>query len=363
MKDIQRERTWRHSIMNKLRVAVVGCGFVAQKRHIPSFLRLKKKASICAVCDLNRDLARNVAAKFGIRAAYASLSEMLSNEKLDIVDICTPPQTHASVAVQTMEAGCNVLMEKPMALAVSDCDKMIRASHQHGVKLSVVHNQKFYPPFLEAQRLVETGAIGQLTGMRIMLLTPRAEYLAHENHWIHRLPGGIIGETGPHAVYLALTFVRNVENVNVYASKKTDYPWVLYDDYRIELQGKDVTASIYISHANDYTAQEVDLLGTDCELKVDLQSMLLMRYRRRDLKQSTIAFSSLNMANQMIRGIFSNAFGVMLHKTMLGHDIMIEKFVESVINGQPVPVTPEEGREVTRVLEEIVQRLQLSSPK
>jgi predicted dehydrogenase len=343
--------------MNKVRVAVVGCGFVAQKRHIPSFLRLKKKASICAVCDLNQDLARNVAAKFGIRAAYASLSEMLSNEKLDAVDICTPPQTHASVAVQTMEAGCNVLMEKPMALAVSDCDKMIRASHQHGVKLSVVHNQKFYPPFLEAQRLVETGAIGQLTGMRIMLLTPRAEYLAHENHWIHRLPGGIIGETGPHAVYLSLTFLKSVKKVDVYASKRTDYPWVLYDDYRIELEGENLNSSIYVSHANDYTAQEVDLLGTDAELKVDLQSMLVASYKRKGLKPTSIALSSLGVANQTIRGVMSNTLRVILHKPILGHDIMIEKFVKSVTNDQPVPVLPEEGKETVRVMEMIADKL------
>ena len=183
--------------MPRLRVGIVGCGFVSQKRHIPSFKKIPKQATIVAACDLNKNLAETVANQFSIPKIYSSVSEMLSTENLDIVDICTPPAAHMSVAVQALEAGCDVLMEKPMALSVSDCDKMIEAAKRSGKKLSVVHNQKFYPPFLEAQKLVAKGEIGKLTGMTITLLTPREEYLVQEKHWIHKLPGGIIGETGP----------------------------------------------------------------------------------------------------------------------------------------------------------------------
>lgn len=343
--------------MDKLKVAVVGCGFVAQKRHIPSFLRLKENVSLCAVCDLNQDLARSVANRFGIPNAYSDLSEMLLKKHPDVVDVCTPPKVHAPVAVESMESGCHVLLEKPMASSLSDCDEMIRASRKYGVKLSVVHNQRFYPPFLKAEELVESGAIGELTGMRVLSLTHREEYVAHENHWVHRLPGGVIGETGPHAVYLSLAFVKNVESVDVSAGKKTDYPWVLYDDYRVELEGENINGSIYISHTSDYTAGEVDLFGTDYALKIDLQSMLLTRYKREYLKPTSVAFSSLSVAGQIVKGVVSNAFRVMLHRPMLGHDIMIEKFVKSIINDQPVPVTPEEGRETIRVMEMIVKKL------
>jgi len=343
--------------MDKLKVAVVGCGFVAQKRHIPSFLRLRENVSLCAVCDLNQDLARSVANRFGIPNVYSNLSKMLSKERPDVVDVCTPPKVHASVAVEAMESGCHVLLEKPMAPSLSDCDKMIQASRKYGVKLSVVHNQRFYPPFLRAEELVKSGAIGELTGMRVLSLTHREEYMAHENHWVHKLPGGVIGETGPHVVYLSLAFVKNVKNVDVSARKKTDYPWVLYDDYRIELEGENINSSIYVSHANDYTAGEVDLFGTDYALKVDMQSMLLTRYKREYLKPASVGLSSLSIAGQIVKGVMSNAFKVMLHKPMLGHDIMIEKFVKNIINDKPVPVTPEEGRETIRVMEMIVRKL------
>ena len=341
--------------MSKLKVGIVGCGFIAQKRHIPIFFRLKD-VSLCAVCDLNYDLAMDVATRFGIPNAYSNLSEMLSKEHLDIVDVCTPPKVHAPVSIEAMESGCHVLLEKPMASSLSDCDRMIQVSRKYGVKLSVVHNQRFYPPFLKAQQRLENGFIGELTGMRVLSLTHREEYMAHENHWVHKLPGGVIGETGPHAVYMSLAFLKNVKSVDVCARKKTDYPWVLYDDYRIELEGETINSSIYISHASDYTAGEVDLFGTDYALRIDLQSMLLTHYKRECLTPASVALSSLSIAGQMVKGVMSNAFRVMLHKPMLGHDIMIEKFVKSIINDRPVPVTPEEGRETIRVMEMIVNK-------
>jgi len=343
--------------MNKLKVAVVGAGFVAQKRHIPAFLRLNKQVFVCAICDLKLELAKSVASRFGIPNVYSNLSDMLKREKLDVVDICTPPKVHAPVAIEAMENGCHVLLEKPMASSLSDCDNMIQASRKHEVKLSVVHNQRFYPPFLKAEQLVKNGSIGELTGMRIISLTPREEYLVHKNHWIHKLPGGVIGETGPHVVYMSLVFVKNVKNVEVIARKKTDYPWVLFDDYRIELEGENITSSIIVSHTNNYTASEVDLFGTDYALKIDMQSMLLTRYKREYLKPTSVALSSLSIADQIVKGVMSNAFKVMVHKPMLGHEIMIEKFVKSIINDKPVPVTPEEGRETIRVLGLILEKL------
>ena len=344
--------------MNKLQVAIVGCGFVAQKRHIPAFLRLKKYVSLRAVCDLNYELAVKIAKKFAIPKAYSDLSDMISKERLDLVDVCTPPRAHASVAMKAMENGCHVLLEKPMAHSVADCDKMIKASRENGVKLSVIHNQRFYPPFIKAEELVKNGAIGELTGMRIISLTPREEYLIHENHWIHKLPGGIIGETGPHVIYMSLAFVKNVRNVRVVARKISDYPWVLYDDYRIELEGENITSSIIVSHTNNYTMSEVELFGTDYALRLDLQSMLLIRYGRSSIKPIDVAISSLSTARQIVRGVASNTLKTVFGKTMLGHDIMIEKFVKSIINDQPVPVTPEEGRETVRVMEMIVNKLE-----
>ncbi|MGA2682452.1 MAG: Gfo/Idh/MocA family oxidoreductase [Candidatus Bathyarchaeia archaeon] len=340
--------------MNKLKVAIVGCGSVAQKRHIPGFLRLKKTVELTALCDLNPRLVEAASKNVGIRNAYSNLSEMLLKEELDIVDICTPPSAHLSIALKAIEHGCNVLLEKPMALNVSDCDKMIDSSEKYGVKLSVVHNQRFYQPFMKAQELVSSGAVGKITGMRILSLTNKNEYMVHENHWVHNLPGGVISETGPHIVYMSLAFMNAVKAVEVSARKTLKYPWVLYDDYRIELEGDSLNTSIYVSHAGDYTSCLIDLFGEEGAITINLESMLLTRSKLNELNPTSVALSSLSTAGQIVKGVASNFSRVAFHKPMLGHDIMIERFVNSIINDQPVPVTPEEGRETARIMGMIV---------
>ena len=102
--------------MSRLRTAVVGCGMIASARHLPAFKRLRKDVELCAVCDINEGLASRTAEKFKNQRSYNDLTKMLSQEDLDIVDICVPPMIHAPSAIEAMEHGCHGLMEKPMAL-------------------------------------------------------------------------------------------------------------------------------------------------------------------------------------------------------------------------------------------------------
>lgn len=352
--------------MNKLRAAVIGCGLIAQRRHLPGFLRLRKNISICAVCDSNPDIARNVARKFGVHHAYSDLQGLLSREKPDIVDVCTPPQTHTSIAIESMENGCHVLLEKPMALNVGDCDSMILASKKHGVKFSIVHNQRFYPPFLKAQELVENGVVGKLVNMRIFFSVPKTQYLGQESHWIHGLPGGAIAECGPHAVYLSLTFLKRIKNVDVYARKTLDTPSVLFDTYEIALEGESLRSSAINIYGGDYSAFDVDLIGTEGVIKLDLQRMLLVLVRGQGFEPMSskihssgalLSLSSLNVAGQILKNLLSNAFATMLGKTFVSHYILIREFVNSIVNDEEVPVSAEEGRETTRIMEEIARRL------
>lgn len=345
--------------MGKIKVGVVGCGFVASKWHIPSFLRLKKSAVIQAVCDLNQPLVTSVAKKFNIPKAYSNISEMLRKEHLDIVDICTPPQVHAPLAIEALEKGCHVLLEKPMALKVSDCDQMINVSKKYGLKLCVVHNEIFRPPLLKARELVKKGDIGKLIAMQWCRLTHRTEYMSSKNHWVHKLPGGVLGETGPHAVYTSLAFLKSIKNVDIYAKKTLEYPWVPYDYFHIVLEGENAISTIIISHSSDNYVAEVSVFGTKGILKMDLQSMLLTRYELNETKLVSLALSSLNTVAQTIKGVTLNAAKAMFVKNTLtrarGHDVVIEKFVNSVINDQQPPVTAEDGRETVRVMEIIVK--------
>src|ERR1700722_20078390 len=100
--------------MNKLKIAVIGAGFISSNRHLPAWRALDSKVQLVGLSDLNREMGRKVADQFGIRNSYGDAAEMIAQEKPDVVDICTPPATHAKVASIAVDAGCHMLIEKPM---------------------------------------------------------------------------------------------------------------------------------------------------------------------------------------------------------------------------------------------------------
>lgn len=344
--------------MEKLKVGIVGCGLIACQRHIPAFLKLNKTVAVAAVCDTNASVAQQTALQYGIKKAYSNFTEMLAKEHLDLIDICTPPQVHAPLALEGMQSGCHILMEKPMALKVSDCDLMLEASRNNGVKLCIIHNMLFFPPLLKARELITQGTIGTFIGMRVFISDPRDEALLNQDEWAHQLPGGILEESVSHPVYLSLAFLNRINNVAVGAKNFLEHPWTPFDEFRIELEGEKAISSIVKSYASHSYAAEVDLFGSDGALHLDLQSMLLIHHKSKtSLTPLALASYSLSHSYQTVRGLTTNAFNMMTRKIKLGHDIVIEQFVDSILDDCQAPVTGEEGRETVRIVEMIVEKL------
>ena len=343
--------------MRKLRAAIVGTGLIATKKHIPAFLRLREKIQLAAVCDMNLQAAQKLANNLGIPNAYGDLSEMLSNEKPDLIDICTPPQTHAKLAVEAMKAGCHVLIEKPMALTVPECDEIVDASRESGVKVCVAHSDLFYYPFMKARELVTRGEIGDFRGMRIFLSTPTDYMTSQKDHWAHRLVGGVVGETGPHVVYMSLAFINPIRKVSIDAIKLLDYPWSKFDDYRIELIGDKGISSITLSYATNQWAARLDILGSKGILMLDLEGMCVIRYRRSKLKPIRVGLSSLSESAQIAWSLLSNGIRFARGRLSRTHEILVERFVDSIVSGTEAPVTAEEGKEAVKVTNMIVNKL------
>jgi predicted dehydrogenase len=344
--------------VRKINVAVIGCGFIAKIRHIPAFKRMKSIVELSAVCDLNENLVKETASEFNIPHWYTDTATLFAKEQLDLVDICVPPQIHAPIAIEAMENGCNVIMEKPMALTTSDCDQMITASQKNEVKLCTIHNDLFHPPFLKARKLIASGAIGDFRGLRIFLSTPRNDMIDLKDHWYHRLPGGVIGETGPHISYISAAFLGAIEKVDVFARSFLARPWAPFDEFRIEMEGENGFSSVVLSYTNSYWAAEADLIGSNAMLRVDLDRMLLTRQRLDSLTYASVGSSSLDILGQMAQNFLSNVFLGVTGRHKLGTTVVIEKCVDSILRRTSPPVTAEEGREAVRIMEMIVKRFE-----
>jgi 2-alkyl-3-oxoalkanoate reductase len=345
-------------MMNKLRVAVIGAGFISSNRHLPAWRSLGSKVELVGLSDLNRDMATTVARQFKVRQAYADPADMIAKEKPDVVDICTPPATHARLALLAMEQGCHMLIEKPMALSNSDCDAIVNGAKRYNVKVCVGHTGLFYEPFIRGRRMVEEGAIGRFQGMRVVISTPTDYMTSNRDHWAHKLPGGAIGETGPHAVYMSLAFMDRVQRVTVDGLKQLpQYSWSQYEDYRINLVGDGAISSIHVNYASNQWMSWVEIAGSTGTLILDLHGRVVTKINRPALTVPKFAVSVVGQAAQILKEAALTTLKVVTRREASTHEHLIRGFADSLLNGTKVPVPAEEGREAVRVMGLIADQL------
>lgn len=344
--------------MDALRVALVGSGFIAKQKHIPAWKKSSGKAEVVALCDPNTAQAELLAREYSIPKVYSDFQQMISQERLDAVDICTPPRTHAELAVRALQSGAHALIEKPMAVSTAECDQVIVAARESNRKICVAHSDLFYPSFLKARELLSNGAIGEFRGMRIFLSTPVGYITSKPDHWAHKLAGGVIGETGPHVIYMTLAFINPILGVHLEARKQlAQFPWSPYEDYRIELVGKDATCSVVLTYATNQWAVQLDLWGSDGHMKFDLETQSLILHGRDDLNPVTLGLSAVKEAGQVLGGMVGTTLKYATGRFENTHERLVKDFVESIRNGGATPVPPEEGREAVRVMDLLVQQL------
>src|SRR5262249_28830188 len=157
-----------------------------------------------------------------------------------------------------------------------------------------------YPAFMKARELVTMGAIGEFRGMRTFLLTPVNYMTSRRNHWAHRLPGGMIGESGPHVIYLSLAFISPIVEIQVHAQKLLpEFQWSQFEDYRVELFGETAASSVTLAYTTNQWAATVDIWGDHGLIQVDLETQSLVCHNRRDLRPLTVGLSGLHEAFQL----------------------------------------------------------------
>lgn len=164
--------------MDKLKFAIVGCGRIAQ-RHAEHINRL---GSLVAVCDIDSSKAIALATQYNANT-YQSIEDLLTSEtSLDVVAICTPNGLHATHSIQALHAGFNVLVEKPMAITVKDCEKMIAAAERNNKLLFAIKQNRYNPPVTAVKEAIDKGILGKIYSIQLSCFWNRdAAY--YNNSW------------------------------------------------------------------------------------------------------------------------------------------------------------------------------------
>ncbi len=145
---------------NRIRIAVVGTGIAAVSAHLPIVARCND-FELIAVCDRDLNRAKTVANEWNAAHFSCETRDLLTAPGLDAVIVATPPDSHVQIAVECIEAGKHVLVEKPLATNVTECNKIRAAAQSNQVKVAVNHEKRFHPTFQEIHRILREGTIGQ----------------------------------------------------------------------------------------------------------------------------------------------------------------------------------------------------------
>ncbi|SHN22160.1 Gfo/Idh/MocA family protein [Gracilibacillus kekensis] len=189
--------------MSKLKVAVIGCGSIAIKRHLPEY-KANKHVEIVAVCDVIEERAQLTGSKYNA-PAYTDYKKTITESDADLVSVCLPNYLHAPVSIFAAEQGKHVLCEKPMATSEKEAQDMIAASEKAGKKLMIAHNQRFVPSHEKAKQMIAAGELGKLYSFRTTFGHggPEGWSIDGKDSWFFRKEEAFIGALGDLGVHKA----------------------------------------------------------------------------------------------------------------------------------------------------------------
>lgn len=146
-----------------LRVAVIGTGNISAA-HIQAYLAFPERCRIVALCDIYPEKAEAKKEKYGLSEAEVvdCHEKLLDREDIDLVSVCTPPYCHASISIDFLRHGKNVIVEKPMAPSLKECDEMIAASRESGKVLAVIAQNRFRDPIMNLKKVLDSGLTGRV---------------------------------------------------------------------------------------------------------------------------------------------------------------------------------------------------------
>ena len=184
------------------RTGIIGCGKVAHLhakalKHLPD-------SEFSAVFSRTLDKAKSFGNQYGVKG-YDDITKMIEGERLDFVVICTPHPNHLDPTLEALKAGAHVLVEKPLASSLDDCDAMIKASKTHERKLGVVSQRRFYEPVQRVKKAIEDGKIGSPILGTVNMLGWRDENYYKSDPWRGKWDtegGGVLVNQAPHQLDL-----------------------------------------------------------------------------------------------------------------------------------------------------------------
>ncbi len=315
-----------------LRWGLIGCGDIAQKRVAPA-LSESPQSELVAVSRANADLLDEFADKFKVRHRFASWQQLVQSDDIDAVYVATPVNLHAEQTIAAIEAGKHVLCEKPMAMNVAECDRMISAAKTRGIKLGIAYYRHFYPVVRRMNEVIASGEIGNPIVAQVTAFEWFNPAPSNSRSWLLKPEisgGGPMFDFGCHRIQLLLHLFGPVRAIKAVASTALfDRPVEDTASASFEFS-QGTVATLTVSHAVMEPRDSFTVWGSEGSMTTEVLNEGKLIITTRDSQRMETHSPAQNI-----------------------HQPLVEDFVQAVIDDRQPSVPGEIGKAVAEVEEEI----------
>jgi len=329
--------------VKRLNFALIGCGRIG-KRHAE---HIQNNGILKAVCDVNSESKEEFSKEFDCQG-YDSIDNLLNKETdIDVVSICTPNGLHAEHTIKAFKAGFHVLCEKPMAINVEDCGKMINASLNANRRLFIVKQNRFNPPVAAVKEAIDAGVFGKIYSVQLNCFWNRNEqYYANSWKGTKDLDGGTLYTQYSHFIDLLYWIVGDVKSANGiignFAHKKT----VEFEDNGvISLEfhsGAIGTINYTVNSFGKNMEGSLTIFGAKGTVKIGGQYLNELEYQNIE----DFEFKNLPKGNP------PNSYG-QYQGSMSNHDKVYENVVDVLSNKGVIATNGFEGLKTVEIIDKI----------
>ncbi|MBY0587581.1 Gfo/Idh/MocA family oxidoreductase [bacterium] len=330
----------------KLRVGVVGVGGISSEHHLPHW-KSSPHVELVALCDIDSDRLQKQAAKHGLKETYTDWHELIERVDLDLIDIATPNEMHAPIAMAALDLSKHVLCEKPMATSAVDAKRMLDLAEQRGRKLQINHHFRFDRTFRDLVAFSSPADLG-------------VPYFAHARwHRRRRVPtaptflqsslsgGGPMLDLGVHVIDLAMMLMGFPKPVSVSASSGTHLArrsdlggdWGDWDPLAFEVE--DFAVALFRFQTGATLFVETSWLGFHDKPEEWFVRVLGTKGGLHWPEGLVVQESNKIPRTTHLTG----------SATRSPYEQSVHGFVEAIIHDQKVPIPPGESLEVVRMVE------------
>lgn len=322
-----------------IRFALIGLGNIG-RRHAEHILQ-HPEAELTAVCDIDPSKADVYSVPF-----FSDMEALLAEAQADVVSVCTPNYLHAAHTIAALRAGHHVVVEKPMALSVTECDQMIRAAESADKTIFAVKQNRYNPPVAAVKELIDSGRLGKVFMVQVNCFWNRGDSYYAQSDWRGKKDkdGGCLFTQFSHFVDILYYLNGSLESVQGATANFAHQHNTEFEDSGAFVMRAANGSLVNFNFTTAAYARNMEgaitIFAEKGTLKIGGQYLNTLEYQQ--IEGEALAPINISAKN--------NDYGL-YQGSMSNHDKLIDNVVRVLRYGDTITTTAEEGREVVRMIE------------